>query len=171
MIHIRNASEADFPVIQEIAQKTWPNTFSAILSPGQISYMLDIMYSTESLKNQTNRNGHKFLLAYLQESSGSDVCIGYASYELNYSGEKRTKIHKIYILPKHQGEGAGVSLINKIEEIAISMGDNQLFLNVNKSNPAIKFYEKLGFGIIEEEMIPIGNGFFMDDYVMQKSII
>lgn len=170
MIHIRNASEADFPIIQEIAQKTWPNTFSAILSPGQISYMLDIMYSTDSLKNQTIHYGHRFLLAYLQGSSGGDVCIGYASYELDYSGEKRTKIHKIYILPKHQGEGAGVALINKIEEIAVSVGDNQMFLNVNKSNPAISFYEKIGFGKIKEEKIPIGNGFFMDDYVMQKSI-
>ncbi|HCT94384.1 MAG: GNAT family N-acetyltransferase [Bacteroidetes bacterium GWE2_39_28] len=170
MIHIRNASEADFPIIQEIAQKTWPNTFSAILSPGQISYMLDMMYSTDSLKNQTIKNGHRFLLAFLQESSGSDVCIGYASYELNYSGENRTKIHKIYILPNHQGEGAGLALINKIEEIAISCNEHNLFLNVNKNNPAITFYKRLGFDIIREEKIPIGNGFFMDDYVMQKCI-
>jgi ribosomal protein S18 acetylase RimI-like enzyme len=170
MIHIRNASEADFPIIQEIAQKTWPNTFSAILSPGQISYMLDMMYSTDSLINQTIRKGHRFLLAYLQECTGSDVCVGYASYELNYSGEKRTKIHKIYILPDNQGGGVGMALINKIEEIAAACDDHKLFLNVNKSNPAVSFYKKTGFEIIKEEKISIGNGFFMDDYVMQKCI-
>jgi ribosomal protein S18 acetylase RimI-like enzyme len=41
---------------------------------------------------------------------------------------------------------------------------------VNRENKAIGFYNKLGFTIIAEEDIPIGNGFFMNDYVMQISL-
>jgi hypothetical protein len=31
-------------------------------------------------------------------------------------------------------------------------------------------YQKIGFEIIEELVIDIGNGFIMDDYKMEKSI-
>ena len=35
---------------------------------------------------------------------------------------------------------------------------------------ARNFYEKLGFVIIEEKDFDIGQGFFMNDYVMEKKI-
>jgi ribosomal protein S18 acetylase RimI-like enzyme len=43
-------------------------------------------------------------------------------------------------------------------------------LNVNKRNIAIRFYESIGFAITNEEVIDIGNGFVMDDFVMEKTI-
>ena len=43
-----------------------------------------------------------------------------------------------------------------------------LELNVNKNNPAIHFYKKLDFVISRQEVIDIGNGFVMDDYVMTR---
>ena len=46
---------------------------------------------------------------------------------------------------------------------------NYLELNVNRQNIAVGFYKKLGFNIVAEEDISIGNGFFMNDYVMQIS--
>jgi ribosomal protein S18 acetylase RimI-like enzyme len=55
-----------------------------------------------------------------------------------------------------------------MNEISLK-GLTYLELNVNRQNTAIGFYKKLGFKIIAEEDIPIGNGFFMNDYVMQIS--
>ena len=43
-------------------------------------------------------------------------------------------------------------------------------LNVNRDNPAISFYKKLGFGIKREEDIDIGEGFFMNDYVLSLQL-
>jgi hypothetical protein len=43
-----------------------------------------------------------------------------------------------------------------------------VFLNVNKYNKAQYFYSKLGFAIIKEEVIDIGNDYVMDDYVMES---
>jgi hypothetical protein len=43
-------------------------------------------------------------------------------------------------------------------------------LNVNKYNSAQDFYKKLGFCIDYEEVIDIGNGYVMDDYVMEKEL-
>jgi ribosomal protein S18 acetylase RimI-like enzyme len=44
-----------------------------------------------------------------------------------------------------------------------------LELNVNKYNPALGFYKKLGFSVISEEVIEIGEGYVMDDYIMELS--
>jgi len=35
---------------------------------------------------------------------------------------------------------------------------------------AKNFYEKLGFVVIEEKDFDIGNGHFMNDYVMEKKL-
>ena len=45
-----------------------------------------------------------------------------------------------------------------------------LLLNVNRHNKAISFYKKYGFDIIAEEDIDIGNGYYMNDYVMEKKL-
>jgi hypothetical protein len=41
---------------------------------------------------------------------------------------------------------------------------------VNRYNKAKGFYEKLGFKVIGKEDIDIGNGYLMNDYVMQLEI-
>ena len=62
MITIREADSQDYPLIQQIARQTWPDTFQAILSGEQIAYMLDMMYSTVALTTQTKKLGNVFLL-------------------------------------------------------------------------------------------------------------
>jgi ribosomal protein S18 acetylase RimI-like enzyme len=43
-------------------------------------------------------------------------------------------------------------------------------VNVNRHNKALHFYEKYGFKIIREEDIDIGEGYFMNDYVMELKL-
>jgi ribosomal protein S18 acetylase RimI-like enzyme len=50
------------------------------------------------------------------------------------------------------------------------MGASILELNVNRSNNAVTFYQKFGFTTTSEVDLPIGEGYFMNDYVMQKSL-
>lgn len=163
MIVITKATEADLSLIQDIAHRTWPDTFGSILSPVQINYMLDMMYSPKALKEQLNEKNHVFLLA----KEGGDY-FGYVSYELNYQHEPLTKIHKLYLLPASQGKGIGRLLIDSVADMAKHHDNNRLGLNVNRYNKAIQFYERMGFSIVGHETIDIGDGFLMDDFVMEK---
>ena len=43
-------------------------------------------------------------------------------------------------------------------------------LNVNRFNPAKRFYERHGFQVVRDEVIAIGNGYVMDDHVMQRAL-
>ncbi|AOM79996.1 GNAT family N-acetyltransferase [Pedobacter steynii] len=165
MLSIYNATSKDYPIIQEIAHQTWPDTFGAILSKEQISYMLEMMYSTPALTEQTEKKGHHFLIV-----KDEDIPLGYASYELNYKGSSKTKIHKIYILPEAQGKGVGKLLMNTITDVARENQNNTLSLNVNRDNSAFDFYSKIGFEKVGEENIDIGDGFLMEDYIMDKKL-
>ncbi|AWH85718.1 GNAT family N-acetyltransferase [Flavobacterium album] len=164
MIEVRKASLDDYPVIQGIAHNTWQHTYLPILSQGQVDYMLDMMYSAEAYREQVSEKGHHFLLA-----SESDAFLGFASYELNYSPEI-TKIHKLYVLPEAQGKGIGQKLLAVIENEASKNTNDKIVLNVNRYNKAVNFYQKSGFIKIGEEDINIGNGYLMEDFIMQKFI-
>lgn len=162
---IRKASKDDICIIQDIAYKTWPDAYSEILSQDKINYMLGLMYSTEALEKQMG-NDHIFLI--INENNED---LGFISFEINYSNTNKTKIQKIYILPKAQGKGMGRILINEAEKQCIESGNTLLILNVNRHNKAQLMYKKLGFEISKSEDVDIGNGFFMNDYVMEKVIV
>lgn len=155
----------NYKAIQNIAGKTWPIVYGPILSSEQIQYMFSMMYDLDALKNQAEAKNHHFIIA---EEDGN--FLGFASYEFDCIHKFKTKIHKIYILPETQGKGIGKKLIYYISELAKKQNQNLLSLNVNRFNEAIHFYTKIGFEKVGEEDINIGNGYLMEDYIMEKKI-
>lgn len=160
---IRPATVIDIPAVRAIALATWPIAYKEILSPYQLAYMLDLMYSEVALAEQMTTKGHNFLLAEVE-----DAPIGLAGFEHRYQGEPSTRLHKLYVLPKTQGHGAGGSLLNAVEAAAREAGDVQVELNVNRFNASRTWYEHRGFHITHDEVIDIGQGYVMDDHVMVK---
>jgi ribosomal protein S18 acetylase RimI-like enzyme len=160
---IRRATSADITTIQHLTSIIWPATYSSILSRDQIEYMLELMYSSESLRRQMEDLHHHFILCY-----DGDEAVGFASF--SDLGENVFKLHKIYVLPDRQGRGIGRFMIDYIIAEIRQKGAVALDLNVNRQNPARFFYERLGFTIIREEDIDIGKGYWMNDYVMRKLI-
>lgn len=165
MVKIITAHPQQLQVVREIALVTWPHTFGEILSPEQIGYMMNMMYSPAALQQQTEEKGHVFLLADVDGIFG-----GFAAYELNYKQQPVCKLHKIYILPSMQGKQVGKALVDEVARIAREAGMQRISLNVNRENKATGFYERLGFAKTGEEDIDIGNGFFMNDAIMEMPL-
>ena len=166
MIEIFPATIADIPIIQTIASRAWPHTFKDILSDSQITYMMQLMYSDESLQKQIEDDNHRYFLA---KQHGHPV--GYISIEHNCNNSGKTKVHKVYLLPEKQQQGIGSLLFAVAESKAKEANDTAIFLNVNKENTnAIAFYLRVGYLQARAEMIDIGNGFVMDDFVFEKRI-
>lgn len=162
---IRQLTKEELTKVQSIAHRTWPSTFANILSPEQIEYMLNWMYDLKMLESQFEK-GHTFLLA---EEDGKER--GFAGFELNYAEGPKAKLHKIYLLPEAQGKGAGKGLILEVADRARKNGQKSLLLNVNKYNQkAIEFYARIGFFELYKEVIDIGNGYVMDDVVMELNL-
>jgi len=166
MPQIRLATPADYPTIERIARQTWPHTFGSILSVEQLNYMLNWMYSQQAIAEQVEQKDHVFLIAF----NDAGEAVGYVSFEVNYV-PAITKIHKLYLLPQTQGQGIGRLLIDEVARRTLAAGNTALSLNVNRQNRAVQFYERLGFSVVGCEDIDIGNGFLMQDYVMQKPLV
>ena len=148
-------------IVRDLAYTVWPSTYREILSSEQLDYMLHNFYSVANLEKQMD-NGQVIELLFEDTTN-----IGFVAYELNCNETEWLKLHKIYLLPEIQGKGFGIFMIDEVNKRAKDNQQKGLFLNVNKYNKAKFFYEKLGFVISKEEVIDIGNGYVMDDYVME----
>lgn len=164
MIILRRGKEQDIESIQDLANRTWHVTYGAYLSVEQIEYMLEKMYNKGELLSQF-KDGYVFLMA---EAGGEDL--GFACFSILDSGQKIYKLHKLYVLPETQGKGVGKLLMNEVVNLVKRAGGAFLQLNVNRNNKASDFYIRAGFVVKETIDLDIGNGFLMNDYVMEKAL-
>jgi ribosomal protein S18 acetylase RimI-like enzyme len=164
MILLRKGKEEDIESIQELANKTWPDAYGNIISADQISYMLDKMYNRGELLSQL-KQGYTFLIA-----EENDKDLGFAAFSTIDSHPHIYKLHKLYVLPEAHGKGLGKLLINEVADLIRQAGGKSVELNVNRENNAVGFYKKIGFKIKETVDLNIGNGFLMNDYVMQMAL-
>src|SRR6476620_1375153 len=151
------ADRSQLHIVRDLAYKIWPVAYEEILSEAQLDYMLENFYAIPALEEQMEKE-HIFLLA---EENG--IFYGFAAYEVNCNASGKTKLHKIYVLPETQGKGLGKLLLSEVEKAALSCGNSHVFLNVNRYNSAQEFYKRLGFEIIHQEDIEIGQGYLMED--------
>ena len=139
MFTIRKATLEDIEMINRLAWIVFPHTYKEILSPEQMEYMMDWMYSPENLHKQMTEGGHIYFLAF----EGNEPA-GYLS--IQQEGEHTYHLQKIYVLPPFQGKKLGKLLfehaIKAIKELHPE--PCQMRLNVNRQNKALTFYEKMG---------------------------
>ncbi|KAA2241988.1 GNAT family N-acetyltransferase [Chitinophaga agrisoli] len=163
-LQIKDASVAQIPLIQELTEQIWRPTYESILTPEQISYMLDMMYSTTSLTRQISEQGHRFILLYDEARP-----IGFAAYSTTDT-DGIQKLHKIYLHSDYQGKRVGKFFMEAVIDRVKAAGAHTLELDVNRHNKARLFYERQGFTILKEKDTHIGNGYEMNDYVMRKAL-
>lgn len=163
-VSIRFADLDDINTIGFLAQQIWPKTYGEILKPEQLSYMLNLFYSPAALRHQILEDKQQFLLLEQGEEA-----IGFASWS-PMAEPGVFKLHKLYVLPGIQGRGMGKTMLEFIYEDIRPQGARALRLNVNRHNKARQFYEKMGFSVIGEEDIHIGNDYYMNDFVMETKV-
>jgi ribosomal protein S18 acetylase RimI-like enzyme len=164
-ISIRFADLDDINTIGFLAQQIWPPTYGDILTAEQLDYMLGLFYSPASLTRQMIDEKHSFLIVEEDETP-----IGFAAWSPITDKPGLFKLYKLYVLGRRQGRGMGKTIINFILDDIRERDGERLRLNVNRHNKAIKFYEKMGFSIVGEEDIDIGNGYFMNDFIMELPV-
>ncbi len=158
-LEIAAASEKDIPVIHQLATEIWHAHYPGIISMEQINYMLEKMYSETSLIKQL-QEGHRFYIAHQD-----GLPIGYFSY--SKSDNNNFFLHKLYIKTSEHRRGNGSALTDYLLKELPS--NCTLRLTVNRKNyKAINFYFKKGFVIEEVKDFDIGDGFFMNDFVMLR---
>lgn len=165
MFKIRKATLEDIEMINRLAWIVFPHTYKEILSPEQMEYMMDWMYSPENLHKQMTEDGHIYYLAF-----EGDEPAGYLS--IQPEGEHTYHLQKIYVLPSFQRKKLGKLLFEQAIKAIKELHPEpcQMRLNVNRQNKALTFYEKMGMKKVDEGDFHIGNGYYMNDYIMGLDI-
>ena len=146
-------------VIHEI----WREYYTPLIGAAQVEYMLDKFQSVDAMTRQiTEEDYHYYGVLYDGELAGY--------YAAKPSGDDRVFLSKFYVAARFRGRGFGREMLNHLIDAARAAGANAIWLTVHKQNPTVDLYHKLGFTITEEIVADIGNGFVMDDYVMEKNI-
>jgi ribosomal protein S18 acetylase RimI-like enzyme len=159
-------TDADFGIVAALAERIWRAHYASIISVAQIEYMLAGRYTDERLRAYVGSD-RRWL--YILRADGEPV--GYFSYALT-DAPGEIKLEQIYLLPALHGRGLGGIMLDHVEAQAHTRGCTMLMLTVNKQNArSIAVYRKRGFVVRAEAMFDIGNGFVMDDYVMEKRLV
>ena len=165
MFTIRKATSDDCILINKLAKQVFPTTYKEILSPDQLDYMMEWMYAPLNIRKQMEKEGHVYFIAYQED----EPC-GYVSVQPQ--GDDVFHLQKIYVLPSFQGAHLGSKLfdhaVQYIKEIHPS--PCLMELNVNRNNKALHFYEHKGMKKLREGDFHIGNGYYMNDYIMGLEI-
>jgi ribosomal protein S18 acetylase RimI-like enzyme len=160
-LKFKKASKEDVQLIAQLADSIWKKHYITIITMAQIEYMLDKMYSVSSLAKQMEE-GHQFTLVF-----DGDNAIGYIS--LNTTDGKNYFLHKFYIEVQDQGKGIGSQLFSYVLEQMPEAKTIELFVN-RENYKSINFYFKHGFAIKEVINQDIGEGFYINDFIMIKKV-
>jgi GNAT superfamily N-acetyltransferase len=165
-ITLVSARRDQLPEVARLAHAIWHAHYPGIISAEQIDYMLARGYALDALATFLDRADRGLELAFC-----GDAMAGFAAWYVTGQADE-AKLDKLYVLQRYQRLGLGRRLVARVEAFARAAGAATLILNVNKQNSkAIAAYDRSGFALREAVTVPIGNGFFMDDYVMAKSLV
>jgi ribosomal protein S18 acetylase RimI-like enzyme len=163
MITIHKALLDDISVINSMASIVWPATYSNMMSKEQLDYMFEMMYSPDAIRKQMTEKRHTYFILCENGIPKGYIAIHTVDNSVLY-------LEKIYVLPSEQGKGFGAMLIDKAKEYAAEHSLKTIRLNMNRDNRSRFFYEHLGFRIVGQRDLPIGSGFYMNDYIMEKPL-
>lgn len=175
---IRPATVSDLRILAELARTAWLTTYPGIISEGQIHYMLGKMYAPATIAKELEGGQITWLIGQRGDADSTvqdqELALqhywGYAAFGPHPAETQVARLHKLYLNPAYKGMGLGKRLL---QEVIQYLPDHYQFLelNVNKKNPAYHFYLSQGFTIRREEVLDIGQGYVMDDYVLWRPLV
>ena len=161
MVKIRRVLKADYPCLEEFL-------YQAIYIPeGEESPSPDIIYEPEIfiyVKDFGEKAGDFGMLA---EEAGQAVGAAWTRIIPAYGHfDSDTPELAVSMLPQFRGLGIGSRLMEKLFELLRQSGYKQTSLSVQKNNPAVRFYQRLGYKIVGDRVDHAGH----EDYLMLKRL-
>lgn len=146
----------------KLADEIWTEHYTPIIGKAQVEYMLDKFQSPSAVVQQL-KEGYRY---YFIMSEGHTA--GYAAIKPE---ETRLFLSKIYVCRAYRQQGLAGRAVQSIAELARKLNLDRIYLTVNKHNDqSIAAYERMGFAKVKEAIAEIGNGYVMDDYIMEMTV-
>ena len=162
---------SDQELLARMAGEIWRGYWPSIIGEAQTEYMVKKFQSFEAVTRDMAEHDYEywFLVATEEDEDGIEKSIVGFTGGHNEPETNRFFISKIYLTPESRGHGYARRTIEFYEDLCFVRGHDAMYLTVNKHNDlGIRAYKGTGFQIIDSVETDIGEGFIMDDYVMEK---
>ena len=146
-----------------LIREIWREYYTPLIGVAQVEYMLENFQSVDAILRQIEEENYRYYCVFCNGEPA-----GY--YAAKPSGTGRVFLSKLYVAAKFRGRGLGKRMLQHLIDAARAGDAQTIWLTVNKHNRTIDIYRNFGFVITDEIVTDIGNGFVMDDYVMEKRI-
>ncbi len=148
--------------VAALAEVIWHQHFTPIIGREQVIYMVEKFQSEAALEQQI-ANGYE----YYQLFDGDEFC-GYCGI---HPENEKLFLSKLYIKKEARGRHIASHAMNFLKDICREHGLSAIWLTCNKhNNNTLAIYDHLGFKIIDTQVADIGNGFVMDDYILELPV-
>ena len=157
---IRPIQETEYPLLEDFLYH------AIFMPPGSEPLAREVIFIPE-------------IFIYIKNFGSADDCGVVAETEGKIVGAAWTRIIPAYghidnetpelaisVLPEYRGEGTGTKILTYLFEQLREYGYKRTSLSVQKNNPAVRLYERMGYRIIEERTDSNNNA----DYIMLKEL-
>jgi ribosomal protein S18 acetylase RimI-like enzyme len=162
-IQIRPIQPADYAILDDFL-------YHAIFIPEGEEYPpYDIIYTPEIYvyTNEFGLDSDCGVVAVDLENDGKIVGAAWTRIIPAYGHlDENTPELAISTLPDYRGQGIGTMLMKALFELLRERGYKRTSLSVQKNNPAVRFYERLGYKVTDEKLDHVGH----EDFIMVKEL-
>lgn len=160
MIKFEEVKKNDIKNLSDLANEVWHEYWVCLLSDEQIEYMIEKFQSENAIKKQIENENYVYF--YILKNGEKAGYIGVSKKE-DY-----LFLSKIYVKKEYRHKGLGTKGFEFLKEFSKENDYKRIKLTVNKKNKnSIDAYIKWGFKIVDAVITDIGEGFVMDDYIME----
>lgn len=149
--------------LSAVADDIWREHYTPIIGEAQVDYMLEKFLSPDALVEQINSGYEYFLFSYEYT---------FAGFAGIHEEDGKLFLSKLYVHEEFRGKGIASHMFKQFIEICKERNLSKIWLTCNRHNTnTLAVYEHLGFQTVREEATDIGNGFVMDDYILEYDMV
>ena len=156
-------SDEDIQKVAILADEIWHQHYVPIIGQAQVDYMIEKFQSFPAMCTQIRTDGYEYFQIF-----SKDCLAGYIGIRVE---ETSLFLSKLYIKKDCRGLGLASKAIGFLKNLCSERGLNRIYLTCNIHNHhSLAAYDRLGFKITDSVVGDIGNGFVMDDYLLELKI-
>lgn len=146
----------------KFAQEVFVDYYTNLIGIEQSIYMANLFLSENAITNLM-KNGAIFKLVMNDTEP-----VAFFEY---IKEEDKVFLSKLYVKKQYRKKGISRMMLQDCIDYAKENNKDSIYLTVNKGNiNSINVYKHYGFKQIDAVKNDIGNGYVMDDYIMELSI-
>ena len=148
--------------VSAVAEDIWHEHFDPIIGEAQVDYMLEKFLSPDAIAEQIN-SGYQYYLFSFEYT--------FAGFAGVHKKDGSLFLGKLYVEKDYRGKGIASYMFRQFIEMCKKHELDKIWLTCNRHNKhTLDVYKHWGFEIVREEATDIGNGFVMDDYILEYKI-